>query len=427
MAHLITLFTEPAGDDQPFHLVVPSLSGLGFSDALPDKLPVIPSVARMLDVVMKRLGYHHFLVSSSGPSPSALPPVDSRVANHLALHHPDSCLGVHLVSPPLGPPRMRDSVVAWARWKSASILRSPMLGYSREDVEASTNGDGSAPLGTRASSAAVPGFGSGGACEPNILAYALCDSLLATLLFFVMIFRMSGSNRDLPPEDIIKITQLTWLPGPEGTMRLWARCASGQEEHKVRRGRRPRAAITVFLGDGDQPPSMVGSPGPSSNAYACPAWGCLQYQVVACNRVKGRAGLVALERPHVIAEGVRKLAKAVLVADGRLKTPRPPHRPGLTQREEAGSRRKAAAATETATASGEAAEHIRRQTEGSEAEPSGQQAAGPSRRAAWTEPMGGLTPRGLGEGAEERQRSPGGGGISQAGSPDTVIAVPRPA
>ncbi|EQL04111.1 epoxide hydrolase [Ophiocordyceps sinensis CO18] len=423
MAHLIDLFTEP-GDgtlDQPFHLVMPSLPGLGFRDALPDSVPLIQTVAHMLHVLMKRLGYEYFLVTNSGPWPSVLAPVDWELADHLALHYPNSCLGAHFVSPPFSRPRIRDSPAAWTRWKVASILRAPILGYSLEDLEALRSADTSVPTGARASPHAILGFGNDGAHEPNTLAYALCDSPLGLLLFFLMVLRMSGPNRGLPPAEIVRMTELTWLPGPEGTMRLWAQCAAGEEKQKRRRAQRPKAAITVFSGDqgrvGVGPPLPVPLPRPFPNSYACPAWGRRQYHVVACNRVTGRPGLLAWERPQVIVVGVRSLAKAVLAADGRIGASGGPKTTILKRVVVDGGQKAAATTSETIQAPEATPGNRPQETVASGSEPDRQQVAGPSEREAWKQPMGPLTPQ------HQGIESPGDGDGSRGGSPDTVIAV----
>ena len=57
--------------------------------------------------------------------------------------------------------------------------------------------------------------------------------------------------------------------------------------------------------------------------YICPSWGNAHYSVVHSQRISGHAGLLAWERPEIIATGVRGLAKEVLRLDERLKS-RPP-------------------------------------------------------------------------------------------------------
>ncbi|UNI18794.1 hypothetical protein JDV02_005044 [Purpureocillium takamizusanense] len=333
LAHLIPLFTEPndASTAQPFHLVIPSLPGMGFSDGLSNGAQLVPTVADMLEVLMKRLDYRHYLVSNSGPAVDALPSVDWKIASHLATHYADSCLGSHFVSPPLHAPTSRDSWVEWAKWTAVSVLQAPMLGYSRQDIEALRKDRQRQRWPSNHSPApAMLGFGSDGEYEPNTLAYALCDSPLGLILFFVMALRIIGPEKDLAPEELIKLTELTWLPGPEGMMRLWARCASDSDDSKIRPTHRPRVGITVFLGDaerskGDATEATVGLPGRAAHRYACPAWANSAYNVVATTRMSGNPGLLVWERPDVIVSGVRALAKAVLRLEPRL---RPPQEPG---------------------------------------------------------------------------------------------------
>nr|QBM06331.1 putative epoxide hydrolase [Tolypocladium sp. CBMAI 1346] len=326
LTHLADLFTNPhdAEAEQPFHLVVPALPGLGFSDPLTNKAGMVPAVAEMFDVLMKRLQYKHYLVTNSGPAATGLAHIDWKIANQISMHYPDSCLGVHLLSPPFSPPLFRNSPISWFKWQAASLLQSPILGYSKQDMNA-LNRDKRQRQSRGAGAALTPlGFGCDGAYEPNTLAYALCDSPLALLLFVLMVIRVANPKEDLSPADVIKITELTWLPGAEGTMRLWAHCASNERSHEPRATRKPRAAITVFLGDDAKVGGDIGVsddsavPRPIANAYSCPVWGSSQYDIVASSRVAGRPGLLAWERPDVIASGARALAKAILAVDRRL-------------------------------------------------------------------------------------------------------------
>lgn len=339
LAHVVALFTEPAdaAAQQPFHLVIPSLPGMGFSHGLGDGTRMIPTTAAMLDTLMRRLGYAAYLVTNSGPSVEALPPVDWRLANHLATHFPDSCLGAHFLAPPLSPPAPRDSLLAWAKWTLVSTLGRPMLGYSRQDVEALRRGrpppPPRPPPAPCHASTAPPGFGSHGEYEPNTLAYALCDSPLGIVLLILMVVRILGPNEEMASADIVNMTALTWLPGPEGTMRMWAHCASCPDDPPAAAGSapRPRVAMTVFLGDGcdgadDADGRAAGLPRRSAHSYVCPAWASARYQVVATKRVPGRPGMLAWERPGVLAAGARALAKAVLAVDKRL-APRREHVP----------------------------------------------------------------------------------------------------
>jgi hypothetical protein len=188
--------------------------------------------------------------------------------------------------------------------------------------------------------------------EPNTLAYALCDSPTGLLVFVMKALRTLGPRTNFSPEQIITFTELAWLPGPEYAMRFWAHCAThdDEEEKRLEKDRaakkaagqavKPRVSITVFTGG--KGPSITGSgsvgavgatsaegdleltalppplPTEEKHKYVCPAWGNAHYNVVHTQRVAGKPGLLAWERPEVIGAGVRGLAKEILKVDKRL-------------------------------------------------------------------------------------------------------------
>jgi pimeloyl-ACP methyl ester carboxylesterase len=334
LGHLVSLLTDPddATTTQPFHLVIPSLPGLGFSDALPENVPMISTTANLFDLLMKRLGYEHYLTTGAGASTSAPSDIDRRIIDQLAFRHAESCLGVHLISPHLEAPTLQTSPVEWAKWKLASSLRTPMFGYTRDDIAAMERKNNNGPAGGQGTQVLPWLFGGRGntEIEPNTLAYALCDSPTGLLLFFLTILRVFGPRAKLSPSDIITLTELTWLPGPEATLRFWAYGAAHTEEVEKVTQKKAKAAITVFLGgEGDEGEDNVTSataresleealPRPVMDAYACPTWAKSRFQVLSTSRVSGRPGLVAWERPQIIADGARALAKAVLATDKRI-------------------------------------------------------------------------------------------------------------
>ncbi|KAL7795352.1 Alpha/Beta hydrolase protein [Trichoderma ceciliae] len=324
--HITDTFTDPndANSDQPFHLVMPSLPGLGFSDSLPNKVHIISKTSEMLNTLMKRLGYKHYLATNSGSSITPQGGIDWKIINHLAANHSDSCLGVHLISPPLKAPRALKSPVEWLKLTLAKSLQASILGYSKDDITALQRNERQRAKKITAADIASLGLFGAGAYDPNTLAYALCDSPTGLLVFFLTLIRILGSEKEFTASELITITKLTWLPGPEGTVRLWAEnYLSAKEETELNPPRKPKASITVFLA-GD----AVGQNGSKSaqknvlsianNPYVCPSWGRQHYDVVWTSRVQGKQGLLAWEQPQVIADGARNLAKALLAVDKRL-------------------------------------------------------------------------------------------------------------
>ncbi|PTB69482.1 alpha/beta-hydrolase [Trichoderma citrinoviride] len=326
--HITETFTDPsdATVDQPFHLVMPSLPGLGFSDSLPDNMPVIPKTSEMLDTLMKRLGYEHYIASSSGSVVSPEGGVDWKIINLLAATYPDSCLGVHLISPPLKAPKALKSPVEWMKLTLAKTLQTSIFGYTKEDIVTLQKNERERAEKTPFSNILALGPFAAGAYDPNTLAYALCDSPTGLLVFFLALFRELDSDKEYTSLELVTTTKLTWLPGPEGTLRLLADSYLSGDDLGLKPSRKPKASITVFVADDEAGQSASNSaqqsaPSASAKPYACPSWGKQHYDVVWTGRVRGKQGLLAWERPQVIAEGARNLAKALIAVDKRLQAP----------------------------------------------------------------------------------------------------------
>ncbi|KAH7633498.1 Alpha/Beta hydrolase protein [Sordaria sp. MPI-SDFR-AT-0083] len=373
LGHLIKPLTDPdaASEDQrqqAFHLIIPSLPGLGLSDALPANISPIPASATIFDTLMHRLGYAQYLVTGSGPGHLSPATIDFRVVNRLATHHVDSCVGAHLIAPPLkAPTRKEQGTGAWVKWKVAKMLKKEKWGYEAGDwgiLAQDNNGNGNGGKtkeGTRKKMGLNTLGGDGGLAEdPNTLAYALCDSPTGMLVFVLRGLRAMGldeaalSSPLFTHEKIITLTNMLWLPGPETAMRYWAHCAAYPEDDggkSAKLGKKPKVAITVFTGTGNTGKSPVApetteataAAGASTDTlpalnkqvplsrseaaarsaekhtYVCPAWGNSVYDVLYQERASGYAdGLLAFTRPEIIVSGVRGLANEVLAREPRL-------------------------------------------------------------------------------------------------------------
>ncbi|KAL2207718.1 alpha/beta-hydrolase [Sarocladium strictum] len=326
LSHLIQPLIDPddAAVTQPFHVVIPSLPGLGFSDALANNTPMISTTAAMLDVLMGRLDYPHYIASNTASAAGSPSEIDWQLIRYLSEHYQESCLGCHFISPPLKAPERQDSLLEWLKWLIVSFLSKPMFGYTQEDVSAVQRTQSTRKAGKQETALQQLGLNAQGGKEPNTLAYALCDSPVGMLIFTLMIMRVLGLTKQLSPKETITLAELTWLPGPEGTLRYWAHCGNHVEQKRAPSGRRPKIALTVFPGEDQTSDTEVGKapellPLAAPSTYACPAWASLRYEVLASSRVAGDPKLVAWERPEVISAGVRDLSKAILKTDTRMR------------------------------------------------------------------------------------------------------------
>jgi pimeloyl-ACP methyl ester carboxylesterase len=329
MGHLVELFTEPedATNHQSFHLVIPSLPGLGFSDALPTNTPVISSTAGLLDSLMKRLSYPFYIVTNAGAGTSSPAQIDYKIVEWLSTQYPNSCLGTHFISPVLSRPKLQKSPLQWAKWSIAKSFEASISGYCAEDFSALRRRDQISPS---KKSTRTPQFGMDqvGLNEPNTLAYALCDSPTGLLVFVLRALRLLAPDKDYTPTEIINFTQVAWLPGPESALRFWGYCLQHPEKASKSHSIRPRIGLTVFLGN-DQDSSQNGRSGNAGTSggppdggkvpYSCPSWARTRYNVLYTQRASGKPGLLAWERPEIIAAGARGVAAAVLKVDQRLK------------------------------------------------------------------------------------------------------------
>lgn len=423
LSHLIPIFTDPndARLNQPFHLVIPSLPGLGFSDALPNNIPMIPTTAELLDILMKRLDYPHYVGSTTGPTASSPSEIDWKLSNHLAAHYSESCLGFHIISPSLKPPKLRESPVHWAQWKFASVTKRPAFGYTAEDLAALQRTKPRSVRWLKPPDLEPLDFDFNGFREPNTLSYALCDSPVGLLLFVLMLLRVMGPEKKLSPKEIITLTQLTWLPGPEATLRFWAHCASFDLMEKKGGSRsKPKIGLTVFNADCEaRDEEFKVAPRPARDYYACPRWADVRYNVLSTNRVTGRPGLLAWERPEIIVKGVRDLAKAILVEDTRMQASEHPGGFLLEQVIIPGGQGPAPAEISGTTMQGSAAESGTDPKHKPPSSPLRVQAQAHSPEAEQAEPS---TPER--QSPDENTAGPGSGDQSIGGSsPSTVIAL----
>lgn len=172
LVHLIKPLTEPEDTTQerPFHVVIPALPGLGFSDPFPNNTPEVSTTADMLNTLMARLDYQHYIVSNTGAAQSSPAEIDWKLVEHLSMYYPASCVGAHFIAPPLAAPKLSEAPLEWAKWTIASALNSGILGYSEQDFSALKQTTPSRVAKGKGLTPGKMGLNQVGLREPNTLA-----------------------------------------------------------------------------------------------------------------------------------------------------------------------------------------------------------------------------------------------------------------
>ncbi|PMD52871.1 alpha/beta-hydrolase, partial [Hyaloscypha bicolor E] len=275
---------------QPFHLVVPSIPGLGFSDAFQCENGLLEKTAEVFDTLMRRLGYEFYIATATGSGRESPSEIDYHLAGIVGEKFPGSCLGVHLLEPCVERPRFGRETWGWAKFALARFFHMSLFGYQEADWVALRE------MGTAGGYGAV---GMVGLREPNTFAYALCDSPVGLLSLVCSAMRRKSPQHSLTRPEIIDVTQLAWLPGPEGAARFWAAAVKEVGVLEKQKRTRGRVAVTVFGSDG------------VDGDYVCPAWANAKHDVVFAQRAAGKSGLSPWERTDVLIAGIRGLAREI--------------------------------------------------------------------------------------------------------------------
>ncbi|KAK5166611.1 uncharacterized protein LTR77_008154 [Saxophila tyrrhenica] len=329
--------TPPRGDEdvQNFNVVVPSISGFGFSDPIAEAGNNMQATAEVFNTLMAGLGYHRYIAHGTGWG--------FNICRILALTHPNNCVAVHTVNPDVPAPRFAASPFLWLKLrlvKLTYLICRSVFGYGPEDWSAQTT------------PSLTPGAGQWISERPQTTAYALADSPSGLLAFILDAIRppslrspaqsspggnspeylrtqtpgrspispqtyttpqtgRSPSNpaashspqnlelNDLAsawnPTALLNWTMLYWLPGPEVALR-WLVNSS-------------KLVPSLWLGHCGVPLgiSYFHDPG-SANAQTPPQWTEAYFRVAMVQRREGRVRFPAWERPAELVIDLREFA-----------------------------------------------------------------------------------------------------------------------
>jgi len=132
---LFAPLTHPQGptSTQPFHLVVPSIPGLGFSDAFQCENGLLEKTAEVFDTLMRRLGYEFYIAAATGSGRESPSEIDYHLARIIGEKFPGSCLGVHLVEPCVERPRFGSETWGWAKFCIGQVFSCEFVWVSEGD------------------------------------------------------------------------------------------------------------------------------------------------------------------------------------------------------------------------------------------------------------------------------------------------------
>ncbi|KAK4179500.1 putative epoxide hydrolase [Triangularia setosa] len=338
LSHLIAPLTTPSDPThQAFHIVIPSFPGLGFSNSLPANLSPITATASIFNTLMtSRLGYAHYLTTTTSPGSSSPAQIDFHLAHALSTTYSDSCLATHLISPVLSPPKITTSPIEFAKWSLAWFFRGGVAGYEERDFLGYYSNP-SSPSTTEIK-------------DPNTLAYGLCDSPVGMLAFVLRHLRQNasgnggviGAKGTFTKEELITLTNLAWLPGPEGLLRFWSGTSLHHPSHQAptQTQTKPKVGVTVFASSYTPSTTTTATAAPThekdeveldlSNLgenqgktrakFYPPAWAHSSYSVLSTTRIDSQppTSLLPFEQADIIYDGIRALAKEVLKTDKRI-------------------------------------------------------------------------------------------------------------
>lgn len=203
---LVPLLTEH------FHLVIPSLPGVGFSQPLADGGWDAPRVARAWDTLMRGLGYESY--GAHGSDHGAI------VARELAMLSPEGFLGAHvlqLFSFPSGDPAEFEAMSA------ADHAALEFAGWFQT----------------------VNGFATMNASRPQTIAAALSDSPVGQLAYDELFENFGRGTSLLSRDQVLTQVSLYWLTNSSaGAVRTYH--ADRDAEPRVNTG---RIGVAVFADD----------------------------------------------------------------------------------------------------------------------------------------------------------------------------------
>ncbi|KAG2198714.1 hypothetical protein INT47_005399 [Mucor saturninus] len=223
------------GTEQPFHVVVPSLPGFGFSEAPKVKGYGVAKMAGMINRLMLHLGYHKYMYH--GGDWGAI------IGKYIAIHHNDHCKAFHTTMPLVLPPFPTPRNLLVYPWKVVKFFTSLVVGFDR------VYGSGKTVLGgatfANAERNGDCGYRAIQGTKPYTLAFGLSDSPVALLSWMLEKHHdwtyhpkdrqdTEGLPRTITDEEFLTQVTIYWMTNTmSSSIRLYYECLQQKEMMKV--------------------------------------------------------------------------------------------------------------------------------------------------------------------------------------------------
>lgn len=270
---IIPLLTAADAQDRSFDVVVPSIPGFGFSDRPGEKGMDTTRIAELFVRLMtKELGYKKFIAHGGDWG--------SSITEQIALHHPESLLGIHLTDIP---------------YRHLFTMRAETMTEAEKKYLAA----GQQWLNTEGAYALLQ------SSKPQTLAYAVNDSPMGLAAWILEKFHSWTDTNDSPEGTISRdelLTNLTiyWVTQTVGSsFRIYYETMHARGNGKTEGNGKPDDRIGTPTAVAMFPRDMV----PAPREYAERIFNLQQWTPMP------RGGhFAAMEQPQLLAEDIRGFA-----------------------------------------------------------------------------------------------------------------------
>ncbi|OJI97565.1 hypothetical protein ASPVEDRAFT_59247 [Aspergillus versicolor CBS 583.65] len=205
---LIPLLSEPDDPErQPFHVVVPSLPGYGFSSYSRKSGFGLEQHAECFANLMKKLGYSEYVCQGGDWG--------SSIVRYMALNHPDAVRAIHINMFLAVPPDEKLSPEKYARYIQNDYSEQELRNLDR----------------TRWFATEERGYQRIQETKPVTLGYALHDSPVGMLAWFVGKLTAWTDNYPWTPDEIIHWVMIHYQGSPSAAMQIYEEASAVLNEN----------------------------------------------------------------------------------------------------------------------------------------------------------------------------------------------------